>query len=137
MITEDQYFGVYADSPDRTDEMNLNARKFLPISNAMQAEMEADGVVFQINPKTGSQISGETNGGFRPQACQDGAANSSHKEARAVDHFDPDGHIDDWIMAHQDRLEFYGIYIEHPDSTPGWSHWSDRAPGSCHHVFYP
>ena len=137
MITYEQYVGHWAQSPDLTSERKVNAVRLLYAVADLQKEMEDDNVIFLCNPKTWSQISGEVYGGFRPQDCPIGATHSSHKEGLAVDIYDPDNKIDAWCMAHEDRLKFHGIYIEHPDSTPHWSHWTIRAPSSGHTVFYP
>ena len=137
MITLEQYVGGHEASPDWTPERQSNATKLLYTCAQLELEMIADGVVFPDNPHTGSGVSGQTFGGFRPQDCPQGAPHSSHKEGLAVDRYDPNNAIDTWLMAHQDALERFGIYIEHPDSTHGWSHWSIKAPGSGKHVFYP
>jgi len=151
MFTIEDYVGIYASSPDWTPERQANARHLLNACANLQVIMEADGVHFPlhehaangVHPRTETTIGGETYGGFRPQSCLIGAAHSAHKEGLAVDRYDPDGIIDKWLLddylAHGDRsaLVHCGIYIEHPDSTPGWSHWSIRAPASGHHVFYP
>lgn len=136
-ITLEQYAGPHSESPDFNAQRQFNAVKFLEKCDALQAEMEADGVEFPINPKTGTNVSGTTFGGFRPQDCPQGAPKSSHKEARGVDRYDPREAIDKWCMSHQDRLSAHGIYIEHPTKTIGWSHWTDRAPPSGKQVFYP
>ncbi len=137
MITIEQYVGPHADSPDWTPERQANAEALLQACAALEERMQDDGVSFPINPHTGSGVSGQTFGGFRPQDCPQGAPDSSHKEGQAVDRFDPHGEIDVWLMAHQEVLEEFGIYIEHPSATTGWSHWSIRAPRSGKHVFYP
>ena len=142
MITLEQYAGRHKDSSDWTAEVKGNAELLLLAVNALEEYMLEDGVVFPVNPKTKSQISGETMGGFRPQWCTQGAAKSNHKRGLAVDRYDPDEHIDEWLMAHQDVLERFGIYIEHPSKTIGWSHWGIKllptdAPKSGRHVFYP
>lgn len=137
MITIEQYAGVWATSADWTPERKANGWKLLLVVNTLMTEMESQGIQFRINPKTGSQVSGETFGGFRPQSCPIGAPHSNHKEGLAVDIFDHTGEIDKWCMAHQYRLAFHGIYIEHPDSTPGWCHMQNIAPHSGHTVFYP
>lgn len=139
MITIKQYIGGHEASPDWTPERLANATVLLWLCSQLELEMIADGVEFPDNPKTADGVGGQFHGygGFRPQDCTQGAPHSSHKEGRAVDRYDPAGAIDAWLMAHLDALERHGIYIEHPDSTPGWSHWSNKAPGSGHHVFYP
>jgi len=137
MITLLDYFGDFYDSPDATEERKENAERLLDACSDLEAMARAAGVKFQVNPKIGSQVSGETYGGFRPQTCKIGAAHSAHKEGLAVDIYDPDGDIDAWCMAHQNLLAQCKIYIESPDATPGWSHWSIRAPGSGNRVFRP
>ena len=137
MITLAQYVGVHKDSPDWTPARQENAEKLLTACVALEVEMARGGVSFPDNPKTKSGVSGSTYGGFRPQNCPIGAPNSSHKEGLAVDRYDPNGAIDVWCMAHQDRLAVYGIFIEHPSATNGWSHWSAKAPRSGRRVFYP
>ncbi len=137
MITLEEYVGVHACSRDWTPERQDNADALLLCVQALQDEMQVAGIDFLINPHTESCISGQTFGGFRPQDCPQGAPNSSHKDGQAVDLYDPHGDIDAWLMEHVDRLEAHGLYMEHPSATNGWSHWTTRAPGSGHRVFYP
>lgn len=137
MITLEEYAGPHIDCPDWTPNCQIKAGLLLHACAMLEQDMLNDGVVFPINPNTGSGVSGETFGGFRPQDCPIGAPDSAHKTGEAVDRYDPTGELDVWLMAHQDKLLEYGIYIEHPSATTGWSHWSTRAPRSGHHVFYP
>jgi hypothetical protein len=137
MIDIDQYVGPWKDSPDWDAIRQANAASLLAKCSDLETEMIADGIEFPVNPKTGTQVSGEVYGGFRPQSCPIGASHSNHKEGRAVDRWDPDNRIDMWCMAHQNRLREHGIYIEHPDSTPHWSHWQGVPPGSGNTVFRP
>jgi len=137
MITLNQYVGPHRASPDWTPAREQAAIRLLGVCEQLEMEMLEDGVVFPINPKTGSNVSGTTFGGFRPQSCPQGSPNSSHKEGSGIDRFDPHEDIDNWCMTHQARLKFHEIYIEHPDKTPGWSHWTTRAPGSGNTVFWP
>lgn len=137
MITLNQYVGPHRESPDWTDEREQNATKLLAACCALEVEMARGGVKFPDNPATHSGVSGQTFGGFRPQDCPIGAPNSNHKEGRAVDRYDPDGIIDLWCMAHLDRLQAHGIWLEHPDSTAGWSHWQSVPPKSGNRVFRP
>lgn len=137
MITLAQYVGPHYASPDWTPARRANAEDLLKRCAALEAEMVRAGVEFPDNPATGSGVSGQTFGGFRPQNCPQGAPGSSHKEGRAVDRYDPRGQIDAWVMIHQDRLEAHGLYIEHASATPGWSHWTTRAPRSGSRAFMP
>jgi len=137
MITLDQYVGPHSKSPSWTKAMKADAFKFLTICAGLYTEMVAAGVVFPINPKTGTCVSGSTFGGFRPPECPQGSPKSSHKEGTGVDWYDPSGVIDDWCISHIARLAHHGIYIEHPSKTQGWSHWTTRRPGSGNRAFYP
>ena len=114
-----------------------NAERLLDAVGRLETMASADGVEFPDNPVTGSGGSGATYGGFRPQDCTQGALHSSHKEALAVDRFDPKDKIDEWCMKNLDAVRACGIYIEHPSATQGWSHWTVRAPRSGKTVFMP
>ena len=144
MITLAEYVGPYGDSVDWTLARRNNALKLLAACEKLQARMEADGVVFQTHSHTDNilhpridEVSGVTYGGFRPQDCPIGAPHSAHKEGQAVDIYDPKGQIDAWLLEFPLALVDFGLYIEHPDKTPGWSHWSTRRPGSGQHIFWP
>jgi hypothetical protein len=137
MITIEQYFGKWIDSADITTVIRDNADKLVSAVNALINEMETFGIIFPNNPKTHSQVSGEVYGGFRPQACPIGAIHSNHKQGLAVDLFDPMNLIDDWCTANTSILAQHGIWLEHPGSTPGWSHWQCVAPRSGNRIFIP
>lgn len=137
MITLEDYVGPHADSQDWTEERRGNAARLLNACAILEAYAAQDGVRFPVNPATRSGVSGKRYGGFRPQSCHIGAPSSAHKEGLAVDLFDPRGNIDKWCLANQDKLALFGIYIEHPSETAGWSHWTVRAPASGRHVFFP
>ena len=130
--------GKWVGHPDLTDERKRNIReRLIPAVSRLKAMAEADGVVFRPNPKTGTIVSGETLGGFRPQAAKVGAPLSNHKHGFAVDLFDPLNEIDAWCMANLAKLAEAGIWIEHPDDTPSWSHWQCQPPRSMRRVFKP
>lgn len=137
MITLTHYAGKWRTWPDWTMDVEQNALRLLTSVNALEAEMAAGGIRFPDNPATRNGISGTLYGGFRPQACPIGAPASAHKLAQAVDRYDPHGLIDGWCLAHQDRLAAHGIWLEHPDATPGWSHWACVPPKSGNRVFRP
>ena len=137
MISYQEYFGKWLGSPDATEERKTNAVKLLTSVRQLGLLATADGVIFLVNAATKSRVSGTEYGGFRPQSCPIGANNSAHKEALAVDIYDPRGDIDNWCFDNQDKLEQCGIYIEAPNKTIGWSHWTIRAPGSGKRVFMP
>lgn len=137
MITIYDVLGKYKNHPDVTQEVTENISKLVTTVNALMKYMEAEGVVFHVNPITGTYVGGETLGGFRPKSCPIGADKSAHKRGLAVDLYDKTDEIDAWLMAHASILNQFGLYFEHPKATPRWSHWTVRAPGSKRRFFYP
>lgn len=135
MITAEQYF---AGKPHSVED-DAAAQHMLEAVNSLLDEAEATGVPRRICPNTGTEISGSKNGagdgGFRLPTSTTGSAQSSHKEAKAVDVYDPGEALDHWIQ--DDVLESYGLYREHPDATPGWCHLTTRPPGSGRRTFRP
>ena len=134
MITWEQYFGA----KPHTDEQGAFATNLLFRVNMLLDEARAAGAYHDaIDPDTGSQISGSRggagDGGFRLPTATTGATKSAHKEARAVDVFDPQGHLDAWLT--DQTLEKYGLYREAPQSTYGWTHLTTRAPSSGRRTF--
>jgi len=126
VISKTQYLGTYAKSKDLTPARLANLDRLLTNVNRLMQFCQSHGIDFKVNPKTGSQISGETNGGFRPQNCPVGAASSAHKICLAVDLYDPVGEIDTFLMVNSEAQELareLGFYFEHPQHTVGWSHW--------------
>jgi len=137
MLHVEQYFGKWLQHKDVTLAIIDNAKDLCERSNRLIAIMEDTGLELQINPLTQSLVGGETLGGFRPQDCPLGAPMSAHKQGMAVDLYDPDNRIDNWLVGHQKALEQYGLYFEHPSATPRWSHWGTRKPKSGRRFFYP
>lgn len=135
MISIDEYFAGYPRHPEIGIGMKANAYEMLKKVNALLDWAESEGWIPQINPATGTQVSGKTDGGWRPQSCPTGAPNSAHKQARAVDIFDPDNSLDSLIT--DDVLEDFGLYREAPEATHGWCHLTDRAPASGRRTFNP
>jgi hypothetical protein len=92
-----------------------------------------------LHPVTKTHVSS----GWRPpavNAAQRGAAvNSKHMTGRAVDVYDPDGDLDEWLMTGdgQRALKEIGLWLEHPSATKGWSHLQSIPPRSQNRVFYP
>lgn len=134
-ISFEDYFGPFLDHEDATDERKANARDLLVHVNNLLDEAEADGVELPINPGTGSQVSGQTLGGFRPQNAAQGAPNSSHKQGMAVDVYDPKDALDRYLT--DEKLEAFDLYREAPSATSHWCHLTTRAPGSGKRTFQP
>lgn len=63
--------------------------------------------------------------GWRPQAINikiGGAKRSLHMLGKAVDLADKDGHVKKAVIEHPQLLLEFGLWMEHPDSTPSWCH---------------
>jgi hypothetical protein len=63
--------------------------------------------------------------GWRPRGLnakiKGAAKNSYHIYGKAVDIAD-NGELDRAIQANPALLEKWGLWLEHPDNTPGWTH---------------
>lgn len=68
--------------------------------------------------------------GYRPgkyNTAAHGAKNSTHLLCEACDFRDTDGELDKFCTDNQELLADLGLWLEHPDSTPGWTHLDIRA----------
>lgn len=138
MLTYADYVGKWAACPDLTGNIEVNARfKLIPAVNKLLEKIKAAGIELQVNPGTGTIVSGQQYGGFRPQECTIGAPQSNHKRGLAVDIYDPTGEIDAWCMENRPALVECGIWLEHPDATVGWCHMQAVPPKSRNRVFKP
>ena len=136
MITLQDYFG---DKPHPT-EYNLNALTLLyRVNNLLAAYTTDTGKLPEINPITGSQVSGSKggDGGFRLPTSTTGSSKSAHKQGMAIDLVDHDQHLDKWLDAKPDALIKYDLYREEPASTVNWCHLSTRKPLSGKRTFKP
>ena len=137
MITLAEYVGPHASSKDWNEANRYNAGILLVNVNKLIARAKAAGIEFPTNTRTGSSVSGQTYGGFRPQAAPIGAPNSNHKLGQGIDLFDPKNEIDAWCMENFTALAACSIWIEHPSATPGWSHWQSVPPKSGKRAYMP
>jgi len=63
---------------------------------------------------------------------------SSHLKGLACDFADTHGLLDLFLSRNNgEMLVKLGLYLEHPDSTPGWTHIQLNAPKSGKRIFYP
>lgn len=123
----DYYMG--RDKPHRnelTRELRANARETLRRVNGL---LRRAGLMRKVAS------------GWRPatiNAAVPGAAlGSKHISCLAIDLEDRNGALDAWCLANLDALEEFGLWLEHPDATPGWCHLQIQAPRSGNRVFYP
>lgn len=135
MIRLEEYFGEKL----RNAQHEENARRLMDRVNKMLDDAEDDGIIVPNDPDTGTQISGARggsgDGGYRLQTSATGAPNSKHKLGQAVDVYDPDDALDNWLT--DQKLMFYGLYREHPSATPRWCHIQSVPPRSGRRTFMP
>jgi hypothetical protein len=131
-ITVQEYFGSKA----HTQAHEAAATDLLLRVNALCSSLGYDP---PVDPDTGTQISGSRggngDGGFRLMTATTGRAHSSHKEAKGVDVYDPEGTLDGAIS--DEVLARFGLYREAPDATATWCHMTTRPPGSGNRTFEP
>lgn len=145
IISIDDYFSCWITHPDVTPDRMAKAVKLLPKVNGLLQDALDKQVPLNINPVTGTYVSGRKNGygGFRPQDCPQGATKSAHKDGRGVDVYDFGDALDEWLDSFETgnggntKLEEFGLYREAPYATESWLHLSDRAPGSGHRTYDP
>jgi len=109
-----------------TRELRANARETLRRSNRL---LRRAGLMRKVTS------------GWRPASINaevPGAAKGSkHLNCLAIDLEDRNGALDAWCLAHPETLEELGLWLEHPDATPGWCHLQILPPRSGNRVFYP
>jgi len=119
---------------DWTPEIRANATDLLARVNAL---IGLAGLTIEVSPITGTPVAS----GWRPPALNAStpraAPRSKHMTGQAIDLYDPEGDLDDWCMAHPDRLAAAGLWMEHPSATKGWCHLQSLPPRSGNRVFYP
>jgi hypothetical protein len=124
---------------DFTLEVKANSEKTVKLVNSLLAVMEAEGMTFEAHPVSQSLVSS----GWRPpqinRQVKGAAPKSKHMTGEAVDLYDPEGDIDNFLMSGQGQrvLASLGLYIEHPSATKSWSHIQIVPPRSQQRVFYP
>ena len=104
-------------------DLRANAARTVETANALLVLAKTAGVSLGHSPRTGSIVSS----GWRPadiNAATPGAAlRSLHMRCLAIDLFDADGDLDDWLFSVADTvLKDLGLWMEHPAATKGWAH---------------
>lgn len=132
VITEQHYFL----DKQHSEEQEQAAEILLDRVNDLLVHLEWG---YPIDPDTNSSISGSRggagDGGFRLPNSSTGKPNSAHKQAQAVDVYDPQDLLDSFID--DALLEDFDLYREHPSATHGWVHLSTRAPKSKKRTYIP
>jgi hypothetical protein len=113
--------------PDElTDEKRFNAEETIDKANQL---LERFGETRKVNS------------GWRPASINKstvGAApKSKHMECLAIDLEDKDGSLDAWCLENLEVLQEIGLWLESPESSPGWCHIQIVPPRSGNRVFKP
>jgi len=138
VITLADYLGdhVKTNAQEVTPALTVNASRTVEKVNQLFQALEYADVKVERNGR-GSYL----NSGWRPSAynatVKNAAVRSMHITGEAADIFDPEGAIDDYLMANLMVLAGLGLHMEHPAATKGWCHIQTRAPRSGNRVFYP
>ena len=123
-------------------DLRANEARTVETANALLVLAKTAGVTLEASPRTGSIVSS----GWRPPdingATPGAALRSLHMQCLALDLFDPDGDLDDWLLSVADTvLKDLGLWMEHPAATKGWAHVQLRPQGSYARTgrrwFYP
>jgi hypothetical protein len=120
-------------------DLRVNAGRTIELANKLLVLAKMAGVTLDESPRTGSIVTS----GWRPPAINAGtpgaALRSKHLTCQAVDLYDPDGDLDEWLMTDggQRALVDLGLWIEHPACSKGWSHLQIVPPRSGRRAFYP
>ena len=81
------------------------------------------------------------NSGWRPLSVNarvpKASPRSRHITCQAIDLCDERDLLDAWCMANLDALAAIGLWLEHPEATPGWCHVQIVPPRSGRRVFHP
>lgn len=115
-----------------------NAERTVDLANRLLVLAKGAGVALHEHPGSGSIVTS----GWRPadiNASTPGARpRSLHLSCEAIDLYDPDGDLDEWLLGAADVvLKDLGLWLEHPAATKGWAHVQTRPPRSGRRVFYP
>lgn len=112
-VTSSGKYPDRAKSDELTDEVKKNAEALLAVINDFLEEL-TPGVQYKVSS------------GFRPSGVNsklpNAAKRSLHMTGLAVDLEDPENELDDLIKSKPELLDKYGLWLEHPDATPKWTH---------------
>lgn len=140
LLLSDYLMGRHEIYPaEYTAEVKANAEKTVAVANELLTVLDQRGVELNSHPQTGTLISS----GWRPPQIngqvKNAAPRSKHMTGEAIDIYDPEGEIDDYLMSEDGQrcLVSLRLFLEHPSATKSWSHWQTVAPKSGRRVFYP
>lgn len=122
-------------SPD----LERNATLMVELANKLLILAHSAGVSMEKSPRTGTVVSS----GWRPASVNantpNAAPNSKHMTGQAIDLYDPDGDLDEWLLTAdgQKVMTDLGLWHENPAATKGWAHVQSLPPRSGRRTFNP
>jgi len=120
-------------------DLEKNASLMVELANKLVLLAQGARIYLPTHPRTGTIISS----GWRPAsvnaATPNAAPNSKHMTGQAIDLYDPDGDLDEWLLTAdgQKTMADLGLWHEHPSATKGWAHVQSLPPRSGRRTFYP
>lgn len=126
-------------APLLSADMRAQAVRTVDLANRLLVMAKVSGVTMHPIPGTESIVTS----GWRPpdiNAATAGARpRSLHLQCKAIDLYDPDGDLDEWLLSEdgQGALSTLGLWHEHPAATKGWAHVQTSPPFSKRRTFYP
>ena len=120
-------------------DVRRNAALTVELANKLLILAKTAGVSLEASPRTGNIVSS----GWRPPeinaATPNAAAKSKHITGQAIDLYDADGDLDEWLLtpAGQKAMADLGLWHEDPAATKGWAHLQTVPPRSGRRTFYP
>lgn len=132
MITLEEYWQgrdvCYADQC--TDEIKKNAQETVKRVNKFLTYAEQDGI-----------IRNKVSSGWRPKGINDATSNaakkSNHLIGKAIDVYDPDRKLAQWMINNKSLLSLCFIWAEDPRWTPTWVHLQIIPPTSQKLIYIP
>jgi len=131
IILDDYWMGRDKQYPlDLNDAIRANAKVTVDKANLLLSTFKQ---------ATGDTTQRKVTSGWRPPrvnaATPNAAMTSKHMTGQAIDIYDPDGALDDWLT--DDILTQLDLYREHPAATKNWCHIQTVPPRSGKRTFYP
>lgn len=140
MTVSDYFMGRREKYPQAlTPEIEREAARTVDLANKLLAQAQTYGVTIDISPITKTAVSS----GWRPpevnSATPRAAVKSKHMTGQAIDLYDPDGDLDEWLLTGEGQaaMTALGLWHEHPSATKGWAHVQTIPPRSGRRTFYP
>lgn len=122
-----------------TPDIEREALRTVDLANKLLTQAQTYGVTVDIHPVNKSPVSS----GWRPPevnaATPNAAVRSKHMTGQAIDIYDPDGDLDEWLMTGEGQaaLVALGLWHESPSATKGWAHVQTIPPRSGRRTFFP